>query len=82
MRQKILIATLFLLPSLVFSQTVEADNYGSELIWGVNKNTSGGLIGGLFNSLNTKLCHLRRDYLSARAINKNVRSGSGGYKKC
>jgi hypothetical protein len=46
MRQKILIATLVLLPSLVFSQTVEADNYGTELIWGVNKNTSGGLIGG------------------------------------
>lgn len=36
----------------------------------------GGLIGGLFNALNTKLCHLRRDYLSARAINKNVRKWS------
>ena len=46
MRQKILIAAFLLFPSLVFSQTVEADNYGTELIWGVNKNTSGGLIGG------------------------------------
>ena len=41
-----LLSCLFLLPSLVFSQQVEADNYDSELIWGVNKNTSGGLIGG------------------------------------
>ena len=29
------------------SQELTADNYNSEFIWGVNKNTAGGLIGGL-----------------------------------
>lgn len=28
------------------SQELSADNYSSEFIWGVNKNTAGGLIGG------------------------------------
>ena len=46
MRQVIVLVALLILPSLVFSQSLEADNYNTEFIWGVNKNTSGGLIGG------------------------------------
>jgi hypothetical protein len=37
---------LLFIPSLLFAQN-EVDDYESEFIWGINKNTSGGLIGGL-----------------------------------
>ena len=42
---KIFLILLFI-PSLLFAQ-IEVDEYESEFIWGINKNTSGGLIGGL-----------------------------------
>jgi len=38
--------SLFLV-SGVFAQTQDSYEYQSEFIWGINKNTSGGLIGGL-----------------------------------
>lgn len=36
-----------LLVSAAFGQTQDSYEYQSEFIWGVNKNTSGGLIGGI-----------------------------------
>lgn len=46
MRKIALLFSLLTLPLLGFSQGLDADNYESEFIWGINKNTSGGLIGG------------------------------------
>lgn len=40
-------AVLLLISSALFAQTRPASNYSSEFIYGVNKNTNGGLIGGL-----------------------------------
>ncbi len=47
--EKSLIPTICLvfLVSGIFAQTQDSYEYQSEFIWGVNKNTSGGLIGGL-----------------------------------
>ena len=45
-----ILVLLFLLSSLSvgsFAQTQDSYDYQSEFIWGINKNTSGGLIGGL-----------------------------------
>lgn len=36
----------FLVLSGGFAQTLDADTYDSEFIWGINKNTAGGFIGG------------------------------------
>ncbi|UII21925.1 hypothetical protein [Fulvivirga ligni] len=47
MGKKLLVIFLMSLPVLGFSQKLEADNYETEFIWGVNKNTAGGLIGGV-----------------------------------
>lgn len=41
-----LLLFLLLLEISAFGQTQDSYNYTSEFIWGVNKNTSGGLIGG------------------------------------
>lgn len=46
MRKKAFLFFLFLLPVVAFSQDLDSDSYESEFIWGINKNTSGGLIGG------------------------------------
>lgn len=35
------------LPVLAFSQTQDSYDYNSEFTWGINKNSSGGFIGGL-----------------------------------
>jgi hypothetical protein len=40
-------AVILLISSGLFAQTRPASNYSSEFIYGVNKNTNGGLIGGL-----------------------------------
>lgn len=47
--EKLIILTLCLvfLVSGAFAQTQDSYEYESEFIWGINKNTSGGLIGGL-----------------------------------
>lgn len=47
--EKLLIPTfcLLFLVSGVSAQTQDSYEYQSEFIWGINKNTSGGLIGGL-----------------------------------
>ncbi len=46
-RRKIAISTIFLLSACpLMAQTQDSYDYNSEFIWGVNKNTSGGLIGG------------------------------------
>jgi len=41
-----LILCLILTVSTGYSQELSSDSYSSEFIWGVNKNTAGGLIGG------------------------------------
>lgn len=47
--EKLSICTLCftLMVTGVFAQTQDSYEYGSEFTWGINKNTSGGLIGGL-----------------------------------
>ena len=46
--QKISLLTIFtLLATGAFAQTQDSYEYQSEFIWGINKNTSGGLIGGI-----------------------------------
>ncbi len=47
--EKFSICTILLafIVSGAFAQTQDSYDYGSEFTWGVNKNTSGGLIGGL-----------------------------------
>lgn len=40
------ILSLSLLVSVAFGQTQDSYEYNSEFTWGINKNTSGGLIGG------------------------------------
>lgn len=42
----ILFALVLLSAISVHGQDIKADDYSSEFIWGVNKNTAGGLIGG------------------------------------
>ena len=44
---RILVLLLIAMPTLVMAQTQDSYEYQSEFIWGINKNTSGGLIGGL-----------------------------------
>lgn len=46
MRKKAFLLFLFTFPLLLHAQQMEADTYRSEFIWGINKNTSGGLLGG------------------------------------
>ena len=36
----------FIASQVAFSQTSDSYDYQSEFTWGINKNTSGGLIGG------------------------------------
>lgn len=47
--KKIYLILILLLPTLASGQLFEGDEfeYTSEWIWGINKNTNGGLIGGL-----------------------------------
>ncbi|UII28627.1 hypothetical protein LVD15_09430 [Fulvivirga maritima] len=47
MGKKLLLILILFTPFFGFAQSLEADNYESEFIWGVNKNTAGGLIGGV-----------------------------------
>ena len=42
-----LLVLLILLPFFTQAQSNDSDYYESEFIWGINKNTSGGLIGGI-----------------------------------
>ena len=43
----LIVALMLLMSSGLFAQTRPTENYSSEIIYGVNKNTNGGLIGGL-----------------------------------
>ncbi len=43
----VLLMVIILVPDTVRAQDEDSYTYESEFIWGVNKNTSGGLIGGL-----------------------------------
>ena len=44
---KILLILFLLLPTLTFGQLDEDYEYSKEFVWGPNKNTNGGLIGGI-----------------------------------
>ena len=46
MSKFLLLLLLLILPSFLFSQDLESDRYDNEFVWGISKNTSGGLIGG------------------------------------
>jgi hypothetical protein len=48
-REKFSLLTFFLvlIVACTYGQTQDSYEYGSEFTWGINKNTSGGLIGGL-----------------------------------
>lgn len=46
MRKKAYLLLFFLLPLLSSAQELDADSYDKEFVWGINKNTAGGLIGG------------------------------------
>src|SRR4030095_3827057 len=48
-REKFSLLTFFLVLIVAgtYGQTQDSYEYGSEFTWGINKNTSGGLIGGL-----------------------------------
>lgn len=46
MRISFLIASVLFVSNLAIGQTQDSYDYQSEFIWGINKNTSGGLIGG------------------------------------
>ncbi|MCA6079014.1 hypothetical protein [Fulvivirga sedimenti] len=45
MSRVLILILIFLIPSLLFAQE-QPDVYDNEFVWGVSKNTSGGLIGG------------------------------------
>jgi hypothetical protein len=45
-RNLLLLVSLTLLVAQSHAQTQDSYDYGSEFTWGINKNTSGGLIGG------------------------------------
>ncbi|HTH56915.1 MAG TPA: hypothetical protein VL728_12785, partial [Cyclobacteriaceae bacterium] len=40
------LSSVFLASFPSFSQTQDSYDYNSEFVWGINKNSSGGLIGG------------------------------------
>lgn len=42
----LLLSLIFLTPAVANAQQIDADVYESEFVWGINKNTAGGLIGG------------------------------------
>ncbi|MCZ8215231.1 MAG: hypothetical protein O9262_03280 [Cyclobacteriaceae bacterium] len=42
-----IILSLLILSFTALAQTQDSYEYQSEFTWGINKNTSGGLIGGL-----------------------------------
>jgi len=51
----VLVFGLLLVSSLGFSQTQDSYEYESEFVWGINKNTSGGLIGGFIFKKSRKI---------------------------
>jgi hypothetical protein len=46
MLKYIFLASFILCPLVLSAQELEADRYNNEFVWGINKNTAGGLIGG------------------------------------
>jgi hypothetical protein len=52
---RLLILLLLASITAVFSQTQDSYEYQSEFVWGINKNTAGGLIGGFMFKKSRKL---------------------------
>ena len=46
MPRYLLLSLILLFPVFVHAQEMEADRYDTEFVWGVSKNSAGGLIGG------------------------------------
>ena len=46
MPRYLLLTLILLFPVFVHAQEMEADRYDTEFVWGVSKNSAGGLIGG------------------------------------
>ena len=51
----LLFCLVFLVSGDSFAQTQDSYEYQSEFTWGINKNTSGGLIGGIVFKKASKL---------------------------
>ena len=55
----LIVLILSLYASVAFGQTQDSYDYNSEFTWGINKNTSGGLIGGIVFKKARKLSNER-----------------------
>lgn len=78
----VILLLFFLLPSLVIqAQNQESDSYDSEFIWGINKNTSGGLIGGVVFRKSKRLTDRMYQSIGIELMNvkhpQETRSNSG-----
>jgi len=71
----------FLVGSLSFAQTQDSYEYNSEFTWGINKNTSGGLIGGFTFKKSRKLSERVLETFGLEIMNvkhpQEVRRNSG-----
>ncbi len=82
MKVRRIILVLLFAPTLLFAQS-DLDDYESEFVWGINKNTSGGLIGGfafrksrkisegMFQSIGLEIVNLKHSQET------QLRSGTG-----
>lgn len=82
MKVKRIILVLLFAPALVFAQS-DLDDYQSEFVWGINKNTSGGLIGGFMFRKSRKITDNMFQSLGLEIVNlkhsqeTQLRSGTG-----
>ena len=73
---------MLLAPTLLFAQS-DLDDYQSEFVWGINKNTSGGLIGGFMFRKSRKISDNMFQSLGLEVVNlkqsqeTNLRSDTG-----
>jgi hypothetical protein len=83
MKVKRIILVLLFAPALLFAQNSELDDYQSEFVWGINKNTAGGLIGGFAFRKSRKISEGMFQSLGLEVVNlkhnqeTQLRSGTG-----
>lgn len=81
----VVIISLFMVEMTSFAQTQDSYEYNSEFIWGVNKNTSGGLIGGFVFKKARKLNEQTLETFGLEIMNvkhaqeSRISSGTGNY---
>ena len=79
------IISLLLVGAASFAQTQDSYDYNSEFTWGVNKNTSGGLIGGFVFKKARKLTERTLETFGLEIMNvkhpqeNRLSSGTGNY---